>query len=53
MVCIGAIGETRYIAVGFTGARLHGMVATETKIGVRVVSLRKVSQREVTAYGNR
>lgn len=34
-------GETRYIAVGLLGVRLHAVVFTET--GVPLISLRKVN----------
>ena len=43
-------GETRYRAIGFLEERLHALVFTETPDGIRVISFRKVNQREETRY---
>lgn len=43
-------GETRYIAVGFLGGRLHILVFTPTPDGIRVISFRKANKREIKAY---
>ena len=43
-------GETRYIAIGILRHRLHVMVFTLVKDGVRVISLRKANSREVKRY---
>jgi uncharacterized DUF497 family protein len=43
-------GETRIRALGFIAARLHALVFTETKTGIRVISLRKANNREVKRY---
>lgn len=43
-------GETRYIAVGFLGDRLHILVFTPTPDGIRVISFRKANKREIKAY---
>lgn len=42
--------EVRYIAIGRIAQRLHVVVFSETKTGLRVISLRKANQREVLAY---
>ena len=43
-------GETRYIAVGMLGVRLHVLCFAETTEGVRVISFRKANAREVNRY---
>jgi uncharacterized DUF497 family protein len=43
-------GETRYRAIGFLEERLHAPVFTETQGGIRVISFRKVNQREERLY---
>lgn len=43
-------GETRFRAFGFLGERLHALVFTETKVGIRVISFRKANKREETRY---
>lgn len=43
-------GETRYRAFGFLGERLHALVFTETKVGIRVISFRKANKREERRY---
>jgi uncharacterized DUF497 family protein len=45
-----AYGETRYIAVGMLGVRLHVLCFTETPEGIRVISFRKANPREVNRY---
>lgn len=42
--------ETRYIALGLIGARTHVVVYSETKRGIRVISLRKANFREQSRY---
>lgn len=44
-------GETRYVALGFLGNRMHVLCFTETQEGIRVISFRKANDREVRAYG--
>lgn len=43
-------GETRYIAIGMLGVRLHVLCFAETADGVRVISFRKANAREVKRY---
>ena len=43
-------GETRYIAVGMLGVRLHVLCFAENAEGIRVISLRKANAREVKRY---
>ena len=43
-------GETRYIAVGMLGVRLHVLCFAETAEGIRVISFRKGNAREVKRY---
>lgn len=43
-------GETRYIAVGMLGVRLHVLCFGETLDGIRVISFRKANAREVNRY---
>lgn len=45
-----AYGETREIAVGPIGDRLHVLVFTRRDATVRVISLRKANRREILAY---
>jgi len=42
--------ETRYVAVGFLGQRLHILCFTPINGGIRVISFRKANQREIKAY---
>ena len=44
-------GETRYIAVGMLGVRLHVLCFAEMPDGIRVISFRKANTREVKRYG--
>jgi hypothetical protein len=44
-------GEKRYRAIGFIGERLHAIVFTPRKGGIRVISLRKANKREEKGYG--
>ncbi len=46
-------GEVRYIGVGYIGPRLHVMVFTPTRTGLRIISLRKANQREIKANESR
>ena len=43
-------GETRYVAVGMLGVRLHVLCFAETLDGIRVISFRKANVREVNRY---
>jgi uncharacterized protein len=43
-------GETRYVALGFLGPRLHVLCFTPIEGGVRVISFRKANRREVKIY---
>lgn len=43
-------GETRYIAVGMLGDRLHVPCFTETPEGIRVISFRKANACEVNRH---
>lgn len=43
-------GETRYIAAGMLGDRLHVLCFAETEEGIRVISFRKATAREVKRY---
>jgi len=43
-------GESRRVAVGFIGVRLHVMAFTYRGETVRIFSLRKASNREVKRY---
>jgi uncharacterized protein len=45
-----AYPERRYQALGFIGERLHMLVFTPRKGDVRVISLRKASEKEVERY---
>lgn len=42
--------ETRFVAEGLIGQRLHVMVFCLREASVRIVSLRKANQREVKRY---
>lgn len=42
--------ETRIIAIGLLGDRVHVLCFTETLDGIRVISFRKANAREVTRY---
>ena len=43
-------GETRYVAVGTLGVRLHVLCFAETPDGIHVISFRKANSREVNRY---
>jgi uncharacterized protein len=43
-------GETRYVAVGMLGVRLHVLCFAEAPDGIRVISFRKANVREVNRY---
>jgi hypothetical protein len=45
-------GETRYVAIGYLGGRLHVLCFTETENGIRVISFRKANSREAKRYVN-
>ena len=45
--------EARYIAIGYLGNRLHVLVFSETRHGIRVISFRKANAREVRYYETR
>jgi uncharacterized protein len=42
--------ETRIIALGFLGVRLHVICFTPIDGGVRIISFRKANRREVLSY---
>lgn len=42
--------ETRVIALGYLGERLHVLIFTKIKDGVRVISFRKANNREKKRY---
>jgi uncharacterized protein len=42
--------ETRYVALGLLGDRVHVLCFTETAEGIRVISFRKANPREVKRY---
>lgn len=44
-------GETRYIAQGFIGPRLHILIFTLRAGRARIISLRKSNPRERKSYG--
>ena len=43
-------GETRYVAVGYIGDRLHYVVYTMREGKYRIISLRKANPREIRQY---
>jgi len=43
--------ETRIVAIGYLDARLHVLVFSETRSGIRVISFRKANQREGEKHG--
>ncbi len=43
-------GETRYVATGYLGKRLHVLCYVETDEGIRVISFRKANERERKSY---
>ena len=43
-------GETRYVALGKLGDRLHVLCFTEVSDGIRVISFRKANDREIRRY---
>ena len=43
-------GETRYVALGMLGDRVHVLCFAETADGIRVISFRKANTREVSRY---
>lgn len=43
--------ETRWLALGWLGERLHVVCYVGTEDGIRVISLRKANRREVRRYG--
>ena len=42
--------ETRIVAIGLLGDRVHVLCFTETSDGIRVISFRKANAREVQRY---
>lgn len=42
--------ETRYVALGLLGDRVHVLCFAETPDGIRVISFRKANSREVKRY---
>lgn len=45
-----AYPETRYAALGFVQGRLHALVFSEARTGIRVISFRKANEREVRLH---
>jgi len=45
-----AYGETRVVALGLLGDRVHVLCFIETDEGIRVISFRKANAREVNRY---
>ena len=43
-------GETRFVALGLIGDRVHVLCFVETDDGIRVISLRKANKREIKHY---
>ncbi len=43
-------GEQRIRAFGYLNQRLHALVFTKTRSGIRVISFRKANKREVKRY---
>lgn len=43
--------ESRVVALGYLGARLHVLVFCETNDGIRVISFRKANPREGVKHG--
>lgn len=43
-------GETRWIALGLIGTRVHVLIYTRRERAIRVISLRKANSREVRRY---
>ncbi|MBF0135393.1 MAG: BrnT family toxin [Magnetococcales bacterium] len=43
--------ETRHIAVGYLGHRLHVLCFIETIDGIRIISFRKANAREARRHG--
>lgn len=46
-------GEDRYWALGFIGEDLYNLVFTMRGTTIRVISLRRASQKERNAYGDK
>jgi len=46
-----AYPESRFVALGYLGNRLHVMVFSETDVGIRVISFRKANAREGVQHG--
>lgn len=45
-------GETRYCALGYIELRIYHLVFTYRNDTVRIISLRKANNREMTKYAN-
>ena len=43
-------GEPRFIAYGLLNGRVVAVVYTETPVAIRIISMRKATQREETHY---
>lgn len=43
--------ESRFVAIGYLGDRLHVICFTPIPGGVRIISFRKANDREVKRYG--
>lgn len=42
--------ETRWLAIGWIGERLHVICYADAVVGIRVISLRKANDREAKRY---
>lgn len=45
-------GETRHVAFGYLGQRLHVLCFVATRAGIRVISFRRANRREIRRYEN-
>ena len=43
-------GETRYLAIGYIGDRLHAVVYTDRGDATRIISLRRANRQEEREY---
>jgi uncharacterized DUF497 family protein len=43
-------GETRHVALGYLGQRLHVLCFVEMATGIRVISFRRANAREARRY---
>jgi len=43
-------GESRFMAIGYIGSRLHALVFQANRAALRVISLRRANKKEVKRY---